>query len=78
MLWDELPSARDGDEPPVTFLDARGTRWQVNEVRVSAFWRRADRCLILESENAIQRVWEYPPDWRALPPERLVALLEAR
>jgi len=59
----------------VRFVDTAGVRWEV--------WERDARgdtgahqssCLIFLSNDVIRRVWEYPPGWRELGTDALVAL----
>jgi hypothetical protein len=59
----------------VVVRDGEETSWSVREVdgrKVPA--ARGSRCLIFDSESAVRRVWDYPPDWHELPPGELAAL----
>lgn len=68
----------------VVFLDHNGTLWKARELTCGADCREVPdarhrrRCLTLESESALWRVWQYPGNWRELSAEGLVALLSAR
>jgi hypothetical protein len=59
---------RDATTPDrLTFLDARGVSWQVNERRcVAVPGARGASCLIFDSGDVIRRVWEFPAHWRTL------------
>ena len=37
-------------------------------------WARAARCLVLSSRECVRRVWQYPPNWRALDADALLRL----
>jgi hypothetical protein len=68
------PTAREGR----TFAVASVT-WTVTErdgagVPGNADGARGRRCLVFASPEAVRRVWDYPPDWRALPDAALFAL----
>jgi len=56
-----------------------GVAWTVTErdgagVPGNADGARGRRCLVFASPEAVRRVWDYPPDWRALPDAALFAL----
>lgn len=79
MLWDDLRTPQDGPVPPVHFVDARGTAWFAHEIRASLSQRpRGEHYLLIESRDAIRRVWHYPADWRALRGDALLVLLDGR
>ena len=59
--------------PPHTVKDAAGVRWRVTEVCGEGIpGARGDSCLVFESDNAIRRVWHFPPSWRDLPGPELI------
>jgi len=63
------------DERPRTFRDAAGCTWSAHEVAAGAVpWAHGPRCLLFGSETVVRRVWDYPPDWRALSDAELEAL----
>jgi hypothetical protein len=67
-MWD-APDA-------VHFVDGGGIAWRVVDcagARVPG--SRGPRCLIFLSEGLVRRVWSFPPDWRALSPAGLEALM---
>ena len=54
-----------------------GINWTVHEVDTSAVpGARGCRCLIVESENVVRRVWSYPPGWSALGDDTLWDILD--
>ena len=65
-------------EAGVRFRDPRGREWHAREIDASLPGHSQQRCLIIESSEAVRRVWQYPNEWRALPLDALVALLDAR
>lgn len=63
------------DEPyPHVIVDSDGVEWAVQEVDTPQAWARGERCLVLNSRDCVRRVWNYPPDWRRLDADRLLAL----
>ena len=56
------------------FIDASGTRWSVYEQPYTSYDRRQGLTLIFESEAAVRRVRNYPPEWSALSDEELARL----
>jgi hypothetical protein len=51
--------------------------WTVHEVDTSAVpGARAPRCLVVESENIVRRVWSYPPNWSAFGDDTLWDILD--
>jgi hypothetical protein len=76
MLWDDLRPPRDTDFS-VQYADGAGVTWSLTEHRATPGDVRGARYLIAESENAIRRLWTYPPDWRDFGGDGLVALLAA-
>jgi len=66
--------AREPDPPSVWYFH-EGVRWRVSErdARGDPGALR-DWCLIFASDEAVRRVWEYPPYWRRLSREALIAL----
>lgn len=49
--------------------------WSVEEVRCADTpGARAEHCLIFHAPHAVRRVYDYPPDWRTLSAEGLLAL----
>jgi hypothetical protein len=58
-----------------SYIDRDGLTWEVREVAgVDVPGARGGRCLVFESPVVIRRVWDVPPDWRALSPDELSAL----
>ncbi|GJG85974.1 hypothetical protein tb265_11550 [Gemmatimonadetes bacterium T265] len=60
-------------------LTRAGVTWTVTEqdgagVPGNADGARGPRCLVFASPEAVRRVWDYPPDWRALPDDACYAL----
>ena len=69
-MTDGAARSRSGPHPragSVDFVDDRNVLWRVTE-RDARYdpGSRGDWCLIFASENAIRRVWNYPPSWRSL------------
>jgi hypothetical protein len=59
----------------VEFLDAAYVHWRVTERDARGDpGAHGDWCLIFACRDAVRRVWDYPPGWRDLPPDALVAL----
>jgi hypothetical protein len=59
----------------VEYLDAALVRWRVTEHDARGEpGARGDWCLVFSCEDAVRRVWGYPPDWRDLSAEGLIAL----
>ena len=56
------------------FVDADGTRWQVEEMPFSQYDRRRGRSLIFWSDGAVRRVRDYPADWHELSDSDLALL----
>ena len=46
----------------------------MREVDTPQTWARGDRCLVLNSRDCVRRIWNYPPDWRRLDADTLLAL----
>ena len=83
MTWREQGEASLSREPVcrlnpagcLEFLDAAGVYWRVTERDARHDpGARSHRCLIFASAEAVRRVWDYPPGWRDLPTEALIAL----
>jgi len=58
------------------FTDPGGVTWTVREAdtrRVPG--AQAPSCLIFETSGYARRAWRYPPDWRSLGDEELLALM---
>jgi hypothetical protein len=51
-----------------------GVPWLVYELPATPFDRRSSASLIFESDAAVRRVRTYPPDWRSLADDALLAL----
>ena len=63
------------EEPyPHVIVDGEGVEWTVREVDTPQTWARGERCLVLNSRDCVRRVWNYPPDWRRLDADTLLAL----
>jgi len=59
----------------VEFLDAAYVHWRVTERDARGDpGTQGDWCLIFACDDAVRRVWDYPPGWRDLPADALVAL----
>jgi hypothetical protein len=59
----------------IQFDDASRARWRVSERDCRKDpGARKEWCLLFTSNNAIRRVWEYPPDWHLLSPAALALL----
>jgi hypothetical protein len=59
----------------VVVRDGEEVKWRVREVDGHGVPApRGARCLIFDSESAVRRVWDYPADWRDLPPSELAAV----
>ena len=59
------------------YADTHGTGWHVYEWEAgdeAPPERRGRRCLVFEAAHVTSRLWDYPEDWRELPPDRLEAL----
>ncbi|GJG85516.1 hypothetical protein tb265_06970 [Gemmatimonadetes bacterium T265] len=74
----ERPAAPPARAGPRTLTHA-GVTWTVTErdgagVPGNADGVRGLRCLVFASPEAVRRVWDYPPDWRALPDDACYAL----
>ena len=55
-------------------VDSEGVEWAVREVATPQVWARGERCLVLNSRDCVRRIWNYPPDWRSLDADALLAL----
>ena len=64
------------DEEPYlhVIVDGDGVEWSVQEVATPQVWARGDHCLVLNSRECVRRIWKYPPDWRRLDADALLAL----
>ena len=51
-----------------------GARWLVYELPPFQFDRRASPALVFDSESGVRRLQEFPPNWRSLSDDELVAL----
>ena len=59
----------------VEFSDTDFGRWRVHERDARHDpGAHGDRCLVFAGGGAVRRVWEYPPGWRDLRADELVAL----
>jgi hypothetical protein len=59
----------------VTYVDGDHVYWCVTEHDGRAVpGSRGERCLVFASETATRRVWDYPFDWRQLPPAALATV----
>jgi hypothetical protein len=59
----------------VNFVDNDGVPWSVTERDTHEVpGKRAERCLIFASSDAVRRVWQYPAGWRDLLTPSLIAL----
>lgn len=66
-LWDAADA--------LCFRDADGVAWRVVECEARHVpGACGDRCLVFLSENVVRRVWDFPRDWRTMPPQALDAL----
>ena len=58
-----------------SYIDRDGLTWEVREVSgADVPGARGGKCLVFESPVVIRRVWDVPPDWRALSGEELSEL----
>ena len=61
----------------VVIYDDRHVKWVVTERDTTNVpGARGPRCLVLMSECTVRRIWSYPPTWRQLSPDALLALSE--
>ena len=52
-----------------------GRRWQVREMDARGIpAAQGARCLILDAETVVRRLWHYPADWRRMPADELLRL----
>jgi hypothetical protein len=59
----------------IEFVDAANVYWRVKERNSGADpGARGARCLVFSSEQAVRRVWVYPPEWRTLSNASLIEL----
>ncbi|MDQ6888540.1 MAG: hypothetical protein M3068_14820 [Gemmatimonadota bacterium] len=57
------------------FVDASGVGWRVHEMPAGRVpGSRGDNCLILESDGACRRLWNYPSTWFDLPVSDLLRI----
>ncbi len=55
-----------------SYVDRDGLTWEVREVEGSEVpGARGSYCLVFESPVVIRRVWDVPPNWRALSADEL-------
>lgn len=74
---DEALDFRNDAESPAQvreFTDADGVRWHVSEQAYPRFDRRQGASLIFESDAAVRRIRNFPPDWHALTNDELLEL----
>lgn len=77
----QAPEAVPNDAGPPSsreariFRDASGVTWWVHEVAGEHLGTAGAQCLLVVSANELRRVWKYPPDWRSLPWDALLALV---
>jgi hypothetical protein len=58
-------------------LTREGASWCVHEVDTSNVpGARGRRCLIVESDTVVRRIWSYPPNWCALGDDTLWEILD--
>jgi len=58
-----------------SYIDRDGLTWEVREVAGAEVpGARGGRCLVFESPVVIRRVWDVPPNWRAMSAEELSEL----
>lgn len=67
------PSSREAR----IFRDVTGVTWWAHEVAGEHLGTAGAQCLLVVSANELRRVWKYPPDWRSLTSEELLALVPA-
>jgi len=66
----------DREVPRHIYDDVSGQHWTVREVDTTTVpGARASRCLIFDSGSVARRLWHYPHDWGALPPNALLGLI---
>jgi hypothetical protein len=74
-MADEIPSSRLRElQRAARRIPSDGVLWLVYELAASAYDRRQSPCLIFESDSVVRRVRDYPPNWRELGDEDLIAL----
>ena len=65
----------DTSHDAVAYVDGNYVRWNVTERDARADpGARGARCLVFAAACAVRRVWDYPPSWRALAADALIAL----
>ena len=82
MYWSVDPNGQLFRSPDGTadesyqhvIVDSDGVEWAVREVATPQAWARGERCLVLNSRDCVRRVWNYPPEWRRLDANTLLAL----
>lgn len=77
---DTRPDARRAGEPIRTVWDPdAGREWRVwvTDCR-DVPGARSRLCLIFDCGTTVRRVWSPPADWRTLPDDALLALVESR
>ena len=68
------PSSRDAR----IFRDGSGVTWWVHEVAGEHLGAAGAMCLLVVSASELRRVWKYPPEWRTLTPQQLLALPQSK
>lgn len=58
----------------IRFVAPDGTHWAVHEISPGPSRPWAGRSLIFVSEQSFRRVYHYPPNWRDLDADELLAL----
>lgn len=76
------------EHTPAADVDPRvRTIWDAAASRAWRVWcadcrdvpgARSDDCLIFDCGTTVRRLWSPPDDWRALPDDALLTLLDAR
>ena len=69
------PAASDREIVRRSYMDRDGLTWEVREVEgADVPGARGGACLVFESPVVIRRVWDVPPNWRAMSADELSEL----
>lgn len=76
-------SAPNENPPPASrdakiFRDANSVTWWVHEVSGEHLGTAGTTCLLVVSANELRRIWKFPPDWRSLSADQLLALPQGK
>lgn len=63
-----MDQVRQGDSPVLDFVDAGGVSWRVHEMQAGSVpGSRGKNCLVIQSDGACRRLWNYPSRWFEIP-----------